>query len=251
MPSNYEMYKQEIKKTLREMWDYMRLNQPLEKCDLIIGCGCSDLHIPIKCASLLKQGYGSKILFAGGLGKQTEDFFEKTETEIYKDIAMQNGISSHDIIIETKSSNTGDNFRFAEEILKNQDVKYDKILIVHRPFDERRTLSCAQSILKKNHLIITSPDITFDEFFDTLDNKPYQDIIGEISVIVGDIQRIIVYPQFGWQLENYVPEEIKKDYFYLKVKDLGFSKYILSVTEIKDLINKHGLADGQKENYFN
>ncbi len=249
MISNYEMYKQEIKKVLREIWDYMRLNQSLEKCDLIIGCGCSDLHIPIKCASLLKQGYGSKILFAGGLGKQTEDFFEKAEAEIYKDIAMQNGIRNEDIIIETKSTNTGDNFRFAEKILKDQNIKYDKVLIVHRPFDERRTLACAQSILKDKHLIITSPDVTFDEWFDMLDNKSLQNIIDEISVIVGDIQRIIVYPQFGWQLENDVPEKIKKDYFYLK--DLGFSKYILSVTEIKDLINKHGLADGQEENYFN
>lgn len=249
MNSNYETHKQEIKRVLLEIWNYMKLNQPLEKCDLIIGCGCSDLNIPIKCANLLKQGYGSKILFAGGLGKQTEGFFEKTEAEIYKDIAMQNGIRPDDIIIETKSSNTGDNFRFAEEILNNQGIKYDKVAIVHRSFDERRTLSCAQSILKNKHLIITSPDITFDEFFDTLDNKPYQDIISEISVIVGDIQRIIIYPQFGWQLENYVPEKIKKDYFYLK--DLGFSKYILSVTEIKDLINKHGLVEGQKENYFN
>lgn len=249
MKDNYEIHKQEIRKALSEIWDYMKLNQHLEKCDLIIGCGCSNLDIPIKCAELLNSGYADKILFAGGLGKITKNTFDKSEAEIYKDIAIQNGISDKDIIIETASTNTGDNFRFAEKLLNEQNIKHDKILIVHGPFDERRTLSAAKSILNDKDFIITSPDIEFDRFFECLDNQPYEDILNDISVIVGDIQRIIIYPQFGWQIANDVPETIIQNYFYLK--SLGFSKYILSIQDIKEIINKHGLLENQEENYFN
>lgn len=248
MNNMYERNKDGIKKSLKEIWDYMKLNQPLEKCDLIIGCGCANLDIPVKCSNLLKAGYASKILFAGGLGKITKNKFSKSEAEIYKDIAIKNGIKENDILIETQSTNTSDNFRFALQVLKKNNFRFDKILIVHNPFSERRTFSAAKAVFPNKHLIITSSDITFEEYFNGLNNKSLEEIINEISVIVGDIQRIIIYPQFGWQIENEVPESVRKAYYHLK--KLGFSKYILSKEQIKETIHKYGLAEGQSENYF-
>lgn len=249
MQNTYNNNKLEIKNALKEIWDYMKLNQPLEQCDLIIGCGCANLDIPVKCADLLKQGYAPKILFAGGLGKITANKFNKSEAEIYKDIAISNGIKEEDILIETKSTNTGDNFRFALEILKNNNIKHDKILIVHKPLNERRTLSCAKQILKDKELYITSYDITFEEYFNTLDKKTIEEIINNISVIIGDIQRLIVYPQLGWQTIEYVPKSIIDKYNYLK--SLGFNKYIMSKDDITKLIEHNGIIEGQQPNYFN
>lgn len=248
MNNIYEENKDKIKEKLKVIWDYMKLNQPLEKCDLIIGCGCANLDIPVKCATLLKEGYAPKILFAGGLGKITKESFKKPEAEIYRDIAIEQGINEKDILIETKSTNTGDNFRFASEVLDRNNIKYDSILIVHKPLNERRTLSSAKAIFKNKHLIITSYDITFEEYFRKLDSKPLEDIIKGISIVLGDIQRIVIYPQFGWQVENEIPETVKEAYYYLK--KLGFSKYILSKEQIKELISKHGIIEGQREEYF-
>lgn len=249
MNTMYELNNNKIDNALKEIWNYMKLNQTIEKSDLILGCGCANLDIPVKCADLLKKGYAPKILFAGGLGKITKNNFNKSEAEIYRDIAIKNGIKESDILIETKSTNTGDNFRFAIEILNKSNIKYDKIIIVHKPLNERRTYSSAQIILKDKELIITSPDITFKEYLKELNNKSYEEIMNEISVIVGDIQRMIIYPQFGWQIENKLPGSVKKAYYYLK--DVGFSKYILSKKQIKNLIDKFGLVEGQEENYFN
>lgn len=94
----------------------MKLNQKIDKCDLIIGCSCSYLEVADKCVELNKEGYAPKILFTGGLGKITKDNFNKTEAEIYKDIAINKGVSDKDILIETKSTNTGDNFRFSIDL---------------------------------------------------------------------------------------------------------------------------------------
>lgn len=232
---------------LKVIWDYTHLNQTLEKSDLIIGCGCGNLQIPVKCARLLKDGYAPKILFCGGLGKITKDIFESSESEVYKDIAIKEGISEKDILIENKSTNTGDNFRFSLNVLEKNNIKANKIIIVHGPFSERRTLYTAKTILKDKQTTITSPDMSFEEFLDYLEkNKHKENEI--ISVIVSDIQKMIVYPQFGWQLETEVPNNVLEAYNFFK--NLGFDEYILTKKKIDDLAVKNGLVKQKKINYF-
>ena len=159
-------------KYFNTIWNYMKLNMRLEKCDLIIGCGCMNMNIPIRCAELLKNGYGKKILFAGGLGKVSKDILNKSEAEIFRDIAIDEGVNSDDIFIENRSTNTGDNFRFAKEVIKSNNLDADKILIVHSKLYERRTLSAARAIIKNRKLFITSPSVTFEEFIEYLrDNE--------------------------------------------------------------------------------
>lgn len=238
-----------VKQALKNIWNYMKLNQDIEKCDLIIGCGCANLDIPVKCSELYKQGFAPKILFAGGYGKITKNSFNKTEAEIYKEIAIANGVNEADILIETESTNTGDNFKFAEKILDKYNIKHDRIIIVDKSFKERRSYSAAKIVFQKKKLMVTTPDMTFDEYLDSLSKKKNDEIIDIISVIVGDVQRIIIYPQFGWQTENEVPEMVLKSYYYLK--EIGFSKYILSKNDIKLLIEKNGISKEKKENYFN
>ena len=248
MENYYQNNKDNIDKRLQEIWNYMKLNQTIPNVDLIIGCGCVNLDIPIKCAELYKKGLAPKILFAGGLGKVTKDNFQKSEAEIYKEIALKNGVLEKDIIIEDKSTNTGDNFRFAKEILTKNNIKWDSICIVHRPFGERRTYSSAQSILSDKEIYITSPSTTFEEYLTDLEKRTETEIYNEISVIVGDIQRMIIYPQFGWQTKNEVPVAIIDAYDYLK--KLGYDKYILEPPQIKKLIKKYGILPNYKPNYF-
>ena len=83
------MIDREIVHSLKVIWNYMVLNMPIEKADLIIGCGGTNLEVPKKCAELFKQGYGENILFAGGLGKISNTKFVKPESEIYTDIALE------------------------------------------------------------------------------------------------------------------------------------------------------------------
>lgn len=233
--------------SLKELYNYMKLNQPLEVCDIIIGCGCADLEIPVKCANLYKQGYAKKVLFAGGLGKITKDKFAKPEAIIYKEIAIREGIKEEDILIEDKSTNTGDNFRFAINILNKNNIKYDKILIVHKSVNERRTLSSAKAIFKDKDIIITSPDNSFDLFIKHLDESSPERTEQIIGTLLGDIQRMIIYPQFGWQVENKVPNSVINAYNYLK--KLGYTKYIFNKQEIQKLIDKYGTI--KEANYFN
>ena len=238
----------DIINNLRIIYDYMKLNQKLDKSDLIIGCGCHYLEVADKCIELYKDGYADKILFTGGLGKETNIIFNKSEAEIYKDIALNAGVNEDDILIENMSTNTGDNFRFSFRLLEEKNINVNKVIIVHGPFSERRTLSSAKAIIKNVEFLITSPYKSLDEFLSNIDfNK--NNIRNIISVIVGDIQRMIVFPQFGWQTENDVPQDVLDSYYFLK--NMGFDKYILSKTDVDLLIDKFGIVPKDDRIYFN
>ena len=233
--------------SLRILWNYMHLNQSLQKCDLIIGCGCSDMEVPVKCATLKKEGYAPKILFCGGLGKRTKHYLNQTEAEVFKEIAMKEGVSEEDILIETKSTNTQDNFKFARKIIEEQNIPFNRILIVHGPFSERRTLAAAETIFPDKELFITSPNVTFHSFLELLGNNP-KEAFDIISVIVGDIQRMVIYPQFGWQTEQPIPNEVYQAYNDLK--KLGFTKFIWTPEKIEALIDQFGIEKGKTKTLF-
>ena len=216
MNDDYKKQINKIKKSLQEIWNYMNINNNIVHCDLIIGCGCANLDIPVRCAELLKMGYANKILFAGGKGKITQEKYLKSEAEIFADIAIKNGVSKDQIILETKSTNTGDNFKV---------------------------------VFKDKELFITSPKITFAEYFDKLIKKNDSEIRKEISVIVGDIQRLILYPYFGWQVKTDVPKNIIEDYYFLK--NIGFDMYIITKSQIMELIKKYNLQNYDDGIYFN
>lgn len=243
MIDKYDKNREAIINQLKILWNYMVLNQTITPSDIIIGCGCANLDIPIKCAELYKEGYAHKIIFAGGYGKITKDEFSKTEAEIYKEIAIQNGVKAEDIILENRSTNTGDNFRFALKIINEKNIKADKVLIVHKKLNERRTFSSAKSILLDKDITITSPDITFDDFINFLDNNE-EKRENIISVLIGDIQRIAIYPQFGWQIENEIPDKVIDAYNYLK--NIGYNKYIIPKDTIEKLLKDNGKKINEK-----
>ena len=173
-------------------------------------------------------------MFAGGPGKITSSKFKKSDAEVYRDIAVQCGVPDKAILLETKSTNTGDNFRFSKRLLYQNQVK--KILLVHYATFERRTLSVAKAILPEFDLIITSPELTFSSFLEQLRHSS-EYFYSEVSLLVGDIQRMIIYPQLGWQEEVEIPASIIHAYFFLNNK--GFDKFIYSSSEILELVKKH------------
>lgn len=220
-------YDQEIISNIKVIWDYLVLNQDYEPSDVILGCGCFNTDIPVYCAELFKNGYGRKILFSGGLGKITQQYFNKSEAEVYRDIAIDAGISADDILLETKSTNTGDNFLFSKDILMMLDAH--KVLIVHKPYSERRTLSTAKASIPDIQFFITSPPLTFEEYL-TWMQSDWELFQNQVSLMVGDVQRCMIYPEFGWMQKEEVPLDVMDAYSFLK--EQGFEDYVYSPQKI-------------------
>lgn len=238
---------QEVLENIRILYEYMKINDKLEKSDLIMGCGCANLEIPKKCAKLYFEGYGKRILFAGGLGKTTKKLFLKPEAQIYKEIAIACGVPEEAIIVEEQSTTTPQNFKNAIKILKQKQIEYQKIIIVHSAITTRRTLATAKAYLKNVKIAMTTVQTSFEEFMERLEKRH---LLNEtICVLVGNIQRMMIAPQMGYQVEEDVPLAVLEAYEFLKQK--GYSKYIYTVEEIKGLIAQYGLKPGYEPNYFN
>lgn len=71
--------------------------------------------------------------------------------------------------------------------------------------------------------IITSEKISCEEYFNRYEGTRKRE---EISVLVGDIQRMKVYAEKGWQIEVKMPEDVWNAYEELVKR--GYKQYVIS-----------------------
>lgn len=174
------------------LWDYMRLNQKLEKCDCIIGLGCMDLKVAEVAADLYLAGFADKIIFSGGYGKKTKKVWNEPEANKFAKIAIEKGVPKENIYFENKSTNTSENFELVKALIEENKMDINSCIIAGRPYVEKRSYTYLKKIMPTYKGIITSENVECEEYFNRYEGK---NKIEEISVLVGDIQRMKVYPR--------------------------------------------------------
>lgn len=205
------------------LWDYLQLHETPVKSDIIF-CLCShDTRVAERAAQLMFDGLGDYLVFSGGVGRLTKGMFNKSEAEIFADIARKMGVSSEKIITETQSTNTGENVRFTYDLLKEKGIKANTILLVQKPYMERRTYATFKKQWPDSNITIyvTSPRISYEEY--TSGGGISKDHI--LNVMVGDMQRIREYPKQGFQIEQEIPDDVWRA--YEELVRLGFNKHLI------------------------
>ena len=190
---------------LQVLWDYLCLHQAPEQADVIVGFGNFNVNIARRAAELYRQGYAPKILFTGGLGRNTLGILPEPEAVRFARVAMEEGVPAEDILIEDKSTNTAENIRFTRDMLLAAGMENPRMLGVHQPFMERRFKAAFGVYWPEGRLQVTSPQVTIPEY---LADAVKQGVTerAAIEVIVGDFQRMDLYAKKGWQLPQEIPE---------------------------------------------
>ena len=198
-----------IRERLLPIWDYMHMNMALAKADCIVGFGCYNDDIALRCAELYHQGWAPKVLFTGGLGRNTRDLWTESEAARFGRITLAQGVPEKDLILEDKATNSAENILFAREKLLSPGLPCEKILGVHKPFMERRVYAAMKVYWPEAELIITSPQLDLDEY---IARSMAQGLSEQavIDVIVGDFQRMEVYAQRGYQIPQAIPDELRR-----------------------------------------
>ena len=191
---------------LQVIWDYLCLHQEPEKADCIVGFGNFNVNIARRAAELYHAGYAPKVLFTGGLGRNTLGMLPEPEAVRFAKVAMECGVPAEDILLEDKSTNTAENIRFTRELLQSRGLPHTRLLGVHQPFMERRIKAAFGVYWPEAELLVTSPQVTIPEY---LADAVKQGVTerAAIEVIVGDFQRMELYAQKGWQLPQEIPQE--------------------------------------------
>ncbi|KAJ8320083.1 hypothetical protein KUTeg_001670 [Tegillarca granosa] len=124
-----------------KIWNYLKFNQPLKKSDIIIGLGSHDPRLAKEAARLWLDGWAETLMFSGKSGNLTKGKWDKPEAEIFYDIAISMGVPPTSILLETDSTNTGENFKFCYEKLKQLKIVPKRIIVVQKPHMGRRTFA--------------------------------------------------------------------------------------------------------------
>jgi uncharacterized SAM-binding protein YcdF (DUF218 family) len=204
----------------KKLWDYHHVNHTLEKSDIIFVLGSHDVRVADRGADLYLQGWAPLIIFAGGLGRLTEGVFTQTEADMFAGIAIQKGVPKESILIENRSTNTGQNILLTQGLLKANGLDPQSFIVVQKPYMERRSLATFKKHWPEKKLIVTSPQITFEEY--ATDEIPLEMVI---HIMVGDMQRIKIYAEKGFQVYQEIPEDVWDAYEQL-VK-LGYDEHLI------------------------
>ena len=199
---------------LQILWDYLSLHQRVEKADVIVGFGCYDDNVARRAAELYHQGYAPKILFTGGLGRNTRELFSVSEAEKFAKVAMDCGVPEEDILLEDQSTNTKENILFTRKLLEEKGIPHGRILGVHKPYMERRIKAAMGVYWPEQAFSVTSFRQTLEEALEDAKSQGMEES-NTICTIVGDFQRIELYAQKGYQLPQYIPPEAWEAYHAL------------------------------------
>ena len=186
-----------VKAYVDTLWDYMHMHMSLQKADCIVGFGCYNIEIAHRAAELYRKGYAPKVLFTGGLGRNTKEMWSRPEAEQFAEAAMARGVPEKDILIENQSTNTAENILFTRRMLEGTGVR--RIIGIHKPFMERRLFAAMGVYWPEMECIVTSPQESVEEYIRLSSAQG----LGEkrvIEILVGDFQRIDVYARKGYQL---------------------------------------------------
>ncbi|GAB6020545.1 hypothetical protein CHUAL_003228, partial [Chamberlinius hualienensis] len=211
------------------IWNYMLMNHKLEKSQLILVLGNNDIRVAKHAAKLWLDGYGQYIMFTGYLGNLTKGKWRRPEYEVFREVAIEMGVSAKRIIVETQATNTGQNIRYSYEVLKNMGaLPITSVILVQTPYMERRTYA---TFMKQWPTIdsisikvqVTSPYIPLREY----NNKEVGGTADIISIMLGCMQRILVYPDQGYQIAQDVPADILQAYRML-TKNEKFNNFLVN-----------------------
>lgn len=214
------MNENQVDNLAKKIWDYHHLYHKLEKADCILVLGSHDTRVAERGAQLYLDGYAPLLIFSGGFGRLTIGEFQRPEADIFADIALKMGVPADKIIQENKSTNTGENIIFTKRLLERKGMDPNKIILVQKPYMERRTYATIMKQWPGKKIIVTSPQIPYEQYFN--DRYPKEKII---SIIVGDLQRIKEYPQKGYQIPQEIPSDVRNAYEQLV--EAGYTKHLI------------------------
>ena len=75
-------------KYIQILWDFMRMDQTVEKSDCMVVLGCSDIKVVNIAIELYKKGLADKVIFTGGYGKITKNIWNIPEADKFAEIAI-------------------------------------------------------------------------------------------------------------------------------------------------------------------
>lgn len=214
------MKKQEILRDAELLYNFhASFSTAPENADLILAAGSHELRVPEHAAALYHQGFAPLVICSGGFGKITTGLFREPEAVLFARKCVELGVPEEKILIESASTNTGENFSLSKKLLDGLGIYPEKGLIVCKPYMSARTWATACKQWPELTWQVSAPPIPFAAYFN--DDAPMEQ---EIQLLVGDLQRLRTYAEKGFQIPVEVPEPVWAA--YERLVQSGYDAYV-------------------------
>jgi uncharacterized SAM-binding protein YcdF (DUF218 family) len=216
-----------VRALAQTIWDYHRLHHRLAAADVILVLCSYDTAVAARGAELWLAGWAPRLAFSGGLGAITKRFWTEPEADRFARVAIAMGVPADRILIENRSTNTGDNVRFTRALFEAEGFDPARVILVQKPYMERRSYATFQKVWPGKEVIVTSPSASFDEYLARYSNDALS-IDEVIAIMAGDLQRIRFYPGMGFQIEQHIPDDVWAA--FEELVSLGYDTHLIAPT---------------------
>ena len=206
------------------LWNYHLLKHPVAKADAILVLCSHDERVAERGAQLFIEGRAPLLIFSGGQGAITKALWDEPEAERFARIATCMGVPRESILIEKNSTNTGENVQFTRKLLEDKRLDPQRFIVVQKPYMERRAFATFLRYWPEKEVVVTSPQVSLREYLAEYSN-PSLTAADVVGIMVGDLQRIKLYPALGYQIAQEIPGEVWSAFENLV--RAGFDKYLI------------------------
>jgi uncharacterized SAM-binding protein YcdF (DUF218 family) len=215
---------QRLRPQVERIWNYHHMNHDLAKADVIVVLCSHDTIVAERGAQLLLEDWAPLLVFSGGFGGITQHLWTDPEANRFARIAVAMGVPEDKILIENRSTNTGENVQFTRDLLAARGLDPASFILVQKPYMERRTFATFNKVWPGKSVRVTSPQISLDDYLARYshDTLTADDVI---SIMVGDLQRIREYPARGFQVPQDIPTDVWRA--YEELVQAGYDRHLL------------------------
>ena len=205
----------------RRLWGYHQMGHTPRPCSVAVGLGSHDLSVVDTAVDLYKRGMAPLLVFTGGTSPTTRERMPRGEAIHYRERALELGVPSSAMLVEPRARNTGENIRFTRDLLEEAGVNVSSVLLISKPYEERRAYATARKLWPEVQIISASTPMTLDEYVDSIGDARLV-----IDMLVGALQRLLIYPEQGFMISQSVPDDVIAAYERLRLH--GFTSRLIT-----------------------
>ncbi len=125
----------------------------------------------------------------------------------YRERALELGVPSTAVLVEPRARNTGENIRFSRDLLEKAGIDVTSVLLISKPYEERRAYATARKLWPNVKVVSASSPMTLDEYVQSIGDAHLV-----IDMLVGALQRLLIYPEQGFMVSQQVPADVIEAY---------------------------------------
>ncbi|MFF2787600.1 YdcF family protein [Streptomyces sp. NPDC058049] len=202
------------------IWDFHQMHHEPRPCSVAVGLGSHDLGVADTTVDLYRRGLAPLIVFTGATSQTTRARMPRGEAVHYRERALELGVPPEDVLVEPNARNTGENIRFVRALLEDAGRPIDSVLLVSKPYEERRAYATARKLWPDVEVVSASTPMTLMEYIDSIDDPKLV-----IDMLVGALQRLQLYPAHGFMVQLPVPPTVLAA--FQRLREAGFTSRLV------------------------